>query len=762
MKLNYSHKTILLVLCFIVTIISCQTTNIKKGTKSELDLTQFVDPFIGSSGHGHVFVGANVPFGGVQVGPSNFNKGWDWSSSYHYTDSIVKGFTHLNLSGTGMTDLSDFIVMPATGKLKMWAGNQSHPDDAYASFYSKETEAVKPGYYTVVLDDYNIKVELTASERVGMHRYTFPKSKKSRVIIDLSEGNSDITVDTYIKQINETTFEGYRFSKGWAADQREYFTLIISKPVSNFIIYDRNDIIEGTEKKGNYVKGFLEFETSENEVIQVKMGVSPVSSKNALENMKAEIPHWDFDEIVNQADKKWNKELAKITIETPDLSKKKVFYTAMYHTMIAPNLFSDVNGQYRGTDKKVYDNPGFTNYTLFSLWDTYRAAHPLYTIMQPERMSDIVNSMLAIFEQQGKLPVWHLRGNETNTMPGYSAIPVIVDACLKGFEGIDVEKAYNAMKISATGDFEPGIKDLMKYGYIPADHGPESVASAMEYAIADWAISKLAEKLGKTEDAAYFAKRAKAYTQYFNEETGFMRGKLADGSWRTPFDPVSAQHRVNDYCEGNAWQYLWLVPQDPEGLIELLGGDEPYIKKLDELFSMSSEQEKGASIDITGLIGQYAHGNEPSHHTTYMYAYAGAQYKIADNVDYILNELYTDQPDGLSGNEDCGQMSAWYILSSMGFYSVNPANGMYVFGRPLFDKASIKLPENKVFTVESENNNRENIYIQSVTLNGENYTKAFITHKDITKGGTLRFVMGNKPNFAFGKKEEDRPKSKVY
>jgi predicted alpha-1,2-mannosidase len=762
MKLNYSHKIIFLVLGFIVTIISCQTTNIKKDTKNKLDLTQFVDPFIGSSGHGHVFVGANVPFGGVQVGPSNFNKGWDWSSSYHYTDSIVKGFTHLNLSGTGMTDLSDFIVMPATGKLKMWAGNQSHPDDAYASFYSKETEAVKPGYYSVVLDDYNIKVELTASERVGMHRYTFPKSKKSRVIIDLSEGNSDITVDTYIKQINETTFEGYRFSKGWAADQREYFTLIISKPVSSFVIYDRNDKIEGTEKKGNYVKGFLEFETFENEVIQVKMGVSPVSSKNALENMKAEIPHWDFDKIVNQADEKWNKELSKITIETPDLSKKKIFYTAMYHTMIAPNLFSDVNGQYRGTDKKVYDYPGFTNYTLFSLWDTYRAAHPLYTIMQPERMSDIVNSMLAIFEQQGKLPVWHLRGNETNTMPGYSAIPVIVDACLKGFEGIDVEKAYNAMKVSATGDFEPGIKDLMKYGYIPADHGPESVASAMEYAIADWAISKLAEKLGKTEDAIYFAKRAKAYTQYFNEETGFMRGKLADGSWRTPFDPVSAQHRVNDYCEGNAWQYLWLVPQDPEGLIELLGGDEPYIKKLDELFSMSSEQEKGASIDITGLIGQYAHGNEPSHHTTYMYAYAGAQYKIADNVDYILNELYTDQPDGLSGNEDCGQMSAWYILSSMGFYSVNPANGMYVFGRPLFDKASIKLPDNKVFTVESENNNRENMYIQSVTLNGENYTKAFITHKDITKGGTLKFVMGNKPNLAFGKKEEDRPKSKVY
>ncbi|RIA09301.1 putative alpha-1,2-mannosidase [Flavobacteriaceae bacterium MAR_2010_72] len=762
MNLRYLKGLGFLVFGLTVSLLSCQS-NINKKTKGEIQgLTQFVDPFIGSGGHGHVFVGANVPFGGVQVGPSNFYKGWDWSSSYHYTDSIIKGFTHLNLSGTGMTDLSDFIVMPAVGKRKIWAGNQNHPSDAFASFYSKETEVAKPGYYSVKLDDYNIKVELTASERVGMHRYTFPASKQARVIIDLTEGNSDVTVDTYIKQINDTTFEGYRFSKGWAADQREYFTLVLSKPVTNFVLYDRNDKVEGTEKQGTYMKGFLEFETTENEVVYVKMGVSPVSSKNALENIEAEIPHWNFDQIVEIADDKWNKELAKITIETPDLSKKKIFYTAMYHTMIAPNLFSDSNGQYRGTDKKVYDDPGFTNYTLFSLWDTYRAAHPLYTITQPERMSDMINSMLAIFDHQGKLPVWHLRGNETNTMPGYSAIPVVVDACLKGFEGIDVEKAYNAMKISATGDFEPGVKDLMEFGYIPADHGPESVASAMEYAIADWAISKLAEKLGKTEDAAYFAKRAKAYTQYFDEETRFMRGKLADGSWRTPFNPVSAQHRVNDYCEGNAWQYLWLVPQDPEGLIELLGGDKLYIEKLDQLFNMSSELDKGASIDITGMIGQYAHGNEPSHHTTYMYAYAGAQYKIADKVNYILNELYTDKPDGLSGNEDCGQMSAWYVLSSMGFYSVNPANGMYVFGRPLFDKASIKLTENKVFTVETENNSKENIYIQSVTLNGENHTKSFITHKEILKGGTLKFVMGNKPNKEFGKKDEDRPKSKVY
>ena len=780
MKLNNLNKILLLVLSITIITISCQSNDNEKVVGSDLNLTQFVDPFIGSGGHGHVFVGANVPFGGIQLGPSNFFKGWDWTSSYHNSDSIVKGFTHLHLSGTGCSDLGEFNIMPTVGKLKTWSGGnqtkipgivedawylnygEKKPDEAYASLYSKETEVAKPGYYSVKLDDYDIGVELTASERVGMHRYTFPEAKEARIIIDLSEANDDITVDSYIKQINETTFEGYRFSKGWAEDQREYFTLVVSKPVTNFVLYDGNEKVKDTKKQGNYIKGFLEFETTKNEVIIVKMGLSPVSSKNALENIETEIPHWDFDKVAEQANVKWNKELSKITIETPDLSKKKIFYTAMFHTMIAPNLFNDVNGDYRGTDKKVYSNPGFDNYTLFSLWDTYRALHPLLTITQPDRVSDIINSMLLIFEQQGKLPIWHLRGSETNTMPGYSAIPVIVDACLKGFEGIDLEKAFHAIKSTATGDFEPGVKDLMKYGYIPADHGPESVASAMEYAISDWAISKLAEKLGKTEDAEYFAKRAKGYAQYFDQETRFMRGKLADGSWRTPFDPVSAQHRVNDYCEGNAWQYLWMVPQDPEGLIELLGGDAPFIEKLDQLFNMSSEQEEGASIDITGLIGQYAHGNEPSHHTTYMYAYSGAQYKTADKVDYILNELYTDSPDGLTGNEDFGQMSAWYILSSMGFYSVNPASGMYVFGRPLLDKATIQLPNKKTFVIESKNNSKENRYIQSITLNGENYTKAFITHKDIINGGDLKFVMGDKPNLEFGKKDEDRPKSKVY
>ena len=746
----------------ILALVIISVWSFTKPFNSNKDLIEYVDPFIGSGGHGHVFVGATVPFGGVQVGPTNFNKGWDWSSSYHHTDSIVKGFCHLNVSGTGMSDLGELTIMPATGELKYNAGNQDNHMSGYSSLYRKNTEINTVGYYKVDLERYDINVELTASERVGFHRYTYPNSDNSRVIIDLGEGSADRPTETYLKKIDDTTFEGYRFSSGWARDQREYFTLVISKPVKDFILYDGGNKHDTDELKGEFVKGFLEFETKKNEEIYVKMGVSTVSSKNALENLNAEIPHWDFDKVKLEAENKWNQELSKINIKTEDLKRKRVFYTAMYHTMIAPNLYQDVNGEYRGTDKVVYKDTTFTNYTLFSLWDTYRAAHPLYTITHPERVSDMVNSMLKIFDHQGKLPIWHLRGNETNTMPGYSGIPVVIDASMKGFEGIDLEEVFEAVKESATGDHEPGVKKLMELGYIPGDYMVESVASSMEYAIGDWAIAQLAKKLNKDEDYNYFMKRSKAYKEYFDNETRFMRGKLTDGSWRNPFDPVRAEHRVNDYCEGNAWQYLWLVPQDPEGLIELLGGDEKYTEKLDELFSMSSELGEEASMDITGMIGQYAHGNEPSHHTTYMYAYSGQPYKIADKVRYINNELYTDKPDGLSGNEDCGQMSAWHIFSSLGFYPVNPSNGAYVFGSPLFEEASIVLPENKKFTIIAKENSDQNIYIQSVELNGKDYKYSYITHKDIVKGGELIFNMGPKPNKNFGKEKEFRPQSIVY
>ena len=755
--LNLKNISAVIALIIIIIIISFSFISIKPN-----DYIKYVDPFIGSGGHGHVFVGANVPFGGVQVGPTNFNKGWDWSSSYHYSDSIVKGFCHLNVSGTGMSDLGELTVMPATGELKINAGTQDRHLKGYASLYSKDKESASPGYYQVMLDRYDIKVELTATERSGLHKYTFPKSSESRIIIDLGEGSADRPTDTYLRQINDTLFEGYRFSSGWASDQREFFSLVVSKPVKDFIIYNNGRKVKASEKKGVFLKGFLEFSTKKNEVIYLKMGVSPVSSSNGLDNLMTEIPGWDFDRVLKDAEYKWNKELSKINIKTKDKAKKRVFYTAMYHSMIAPNIFQDLNGEYRGTDKKVYKDTSFTNYTLFSLWDTYRAAHPLYTITHPERVSDMVNSMVKIFEQQGKLPVWHLRGNETNTMPGYSAIPVVVDACLKGFEGIDLEKVYAAVKESATGDHEPGVKDLMKYGYIPSDYMAESIASTMEYAIADWGIAQLAAKLNKPKDYEYFLNRSKSYKNYFDPETKFMRGKMADGSWRTPFDPKSAQHRVNDYCEGNAWQYLWLTPQDPEGLIELLGGDKGFTTKLDQLFSISSDLEEGSSMDITGLIGQYAHGNEPSHHTTYMYAYAGEQYKIPKNVRYITTNLYSDKPDGLSGNEDCGQMSSWYIFSSMGFYPVNPSNGAYVFGSPLFDQVDLNLGNGKSMKIIAENNSDTNIYIQQVTLNGAEHKYSYITHKDLVQGGVLRFVMGSTPNLDFGKDHKYRPKSMVY
>jgi len=745
-KLNLS-KILISALTLSLGIISCQTKE-KQHIAINSNPVQFVDPTIGSGGHGHVFVGASVPFGSIQLGPNNITMEWDWCSGYHHSDTTIIGFAHTHLSGTGIGDLGDILMMPVSSVNNYKVENLSA--QARLSPFSHKSETVKASRYTVHLDKYDIDVELTASERVGFQKYQFNKAGDSQIIIDLERGIGWDKLDkAQLKKIDDYTLAGYRFSKGWSKDQRIYFVNKFSKKIKDFKQVGKNAEYTVVNFEGN------------GELL-VKTAISPVGTDGAINNMKAEIPDWDFEKVVADANTKWNKELNKIQIKTNNKKDLRTFYTACYHSMIAPSLFNDHNKDYRGTDKKHYENVDFNNYSVFSLWDTYRAAHPLFTITQSDRVSDMVNSMLKIYEQQGKLPVWHLMGSETNTMVGYSAIPVVVDACLKGIKGIDYELAYKALKTTAMGDFEPGIKEMMELGYIPADAMHESVAMAMEYAISDWTISKFAERLNKDDDALYFAKRAEAYRNYFDSSDKFMKGKMKDGSWRTPFNPYSAQHRVNDYCEGNAWQYLWLVPQNPEGLIEIMGGEKPFISKLDSLFSISSELEEGASNDITGLIGQYAHGNEPSHHTTYLYAYAGEQYKTADKVQYIMNDLYSDQIDGLCGNEDCGQMSAWYIMSSMGIYPVNPSNGAYVFGSPLFDEASINLSENKQFNIQAKNNSKTNIYIQSVSLNGEDYSKSFITHKDILKGGTLVFKMGPKPNKAFGKNMEDRPKSIVY
>lgn len=728
----------------------------KKETFVESKSVASVDPYIGSGGHGHVFVGASVPYGAVQTGPTNIVKGWDWCSGYHYSDSVLIGFSQMHLSGTGIGDLGDVLVMPYTGKVRTNRGTQEDPTSGYGSHYSHKGETVRPGYYAVQLNDYNIKAELTASERVALHRYTFPKDQQANIIIDLKEGIGwDAPVETFIRQVDEYTLEGYRYSKGWAEDQRLWFAIKSSVPVKQFLVFDGDTQQTGNSVKSKTAKGVIVFDKSPGQVM-LKVGISPVSSENALANIKAEIPGWDFANVVNSANAKWDKELSKVKIETKDEAARRVFYTALYHTMIDPALFNDHDGSYRGTDKKVYPNPGFDNYSVFSLWDIYRSCAPLSTILHPDKVNSFVNSMLAIYKQQGKLPIWHLNGNETNCMVGYHAVPPIVDAYLKGYTGFNAEDAFAAMKASSTRD-DLGVKYVKELGYIPADKEYESVSKALEYAIDDWCIAAMAKKMGKTADYEYYKKRAGYYKNYFDSSIRFVRPRMSDGSFKTPYDPFNSIHEKGDFTEGNGWQYTWLVPQDVEGLIHLMGGDDAFTRKLDSLFTAKGDMGAEASSDISGLIGMYAHGNEPSHHVTYMYPFAGYQWKTAEKVRQVMKEFYFDKPDGLAGNEDCGAMSSWYVFSSLGFYPENAASGVYVLGSPLFDKATINVGGGKTFTVQAIGNSPENIYIQSVTLNGKPYSKSFITHQDVIKGGTMVVKMGNKPNYDFGKAAADRP-----
>jgi predicted alpha-1,2-mannosidase len=760
-----AYKNIILLACVLLFInlkgYSQHTTVSKQHLKAPEKLTKYVDPYIGTGFHGHVFVGANVPFGAVQLGPTNISQGWDWCSGYHISDSTIVGFQHTHLSGTGIGDLGDISFMPTNGPVKVFKGTLQDPKSGYFSLFNHQDEVVKPGYYSVKLKRYGISVRLSASKRVGFHEYTYPASAQSHLIIDLQEGIGwDQPAETFIKLVNNHTIEGYRFSKGWAADQRIYFTAVLSKPIKDFAVYDSTALKQGVILKAQKVKGVITFSTGNGEKVFVKVGISPVSSANALLNINQEIPGWDFNKVVTGADKAWNIELQKIRIKADSLSQLKKFYTAMYHTMIAPSIFNDVNGDYRGTDKKIHKHASFTNLTTFSLWDTYRANNPLYTIIQPERVSDMINTMLAIYQQQGSLPVWHLMSNETNCMVGNSAVAVIADAYLKGFKGFDAKLAYQAVKSTQMQD-QRGLKYVKELGYIPADSTTQSVAMGLEYAIDDWCTSQMALKMGNTADYRYFSKRAKYYRNYFDKQTGFMRGKLSATQWRAPFSPFESRHEKDDYTEGNAWQYTWLVPQDVEGLIALQGGEQQFIKKLDSLFIVKGDLGKEHSPDISGLIGQYAHGNEPSHHIAYLYAYAGQPWKTAEKTRYILDNFYTAKPDGIIGNEDVGQMSAWYVLSAMGFYPANPANGVYVFGSPVINEATLNVGKGKKFHITVKNNSAVNKYIQSITLNGADYKKSFLSHRDIVKGGQLVIIMGNKPGNTWGIATVNRPVSNV-
>lgn len=736
-----NKKSLLFVPVLSLCLASCGSS--QKGQEME-DLTQFVDPRIGTGGHGHVFYGANVPYGFIQLGPTSIPQSWDWVSGYHVSDSTVIGFPHTHLSGTGIGDLHDINVMPVVGEVTYSRGDASSYETGLWSYSDRSKEVVTPGYYRTHLSRYNVDVELTATKRVGFHKYTFLGNESPAIVFDMVNGGCwDKTTEAVIRVVNDSTVSGYRYSKGWADDQCVFFRAEFSRKFDNVEFIVNDSVKEGDMAKGAQLFARVNFAAGNQEPVYMKVALSPTSEEGAQLNMQTELSGWDFEKTIADAKAAWNKELNKVKVYTTDEASKKIFYTSLYHTLFAPSEFCDVNGDYYGADKQMHKDEGFVNYTTFSLWDTYRAAQPLMTILHPEKMSDIINTMLHIHQQQGKLPVWHLMGCETNCMVGNPGVPVVADAILKDIKGFDTELAFKALKESSMLP-ERGMEHRIEYRFIPADKMTEAIAYDMEYAIADWTVAQAAQKLGKQEDYEYFLKRSKSYKNYFDASTGFMRGKMLDGSWRTPFSPYASSHREDDYCEGNAWQYTWLVPHDVEGLVECFGSKEAFVNKLDSLFLANGDMGEASSPDISGLIGQYAHGNEPSHHTVYLYTLVGQPWKTADRIKEILHTMYTDQPDGLSGNEDVGQMSAWYILSSFGFYQVEPAGGKFVFGYPNFDKVEITVPAGK-FVIERENKGQQNNYIQGIVLNGTEYKKPWIEYADIMKGGELKFLMGDEP-----------------
>ncbi len=699
-----------LVVCFSATAVAATVQN----------LTQYVNQYVGTGGHGHTFMGANVPFGLVQLGPTEPTRGWDWCSGYYYDDDELIGFGHMHLSGTGIGCLGDVAFLPVKD-FKQTSTRFKH-----------EAEKVHPGYYSLQLTDPNVLVELTATERCGFHRYTFKDGAKAQLALDLSQCIGwDKLNDCLLTQESTTRLTGFRRSNGWAADRRIYFSIDFSQPVTVHRLDSMERVVVSV---ADNTKPLL-----------VKVALSPVSIDKAKLNMQAEMAGWDFDATVKAADDAWNRELARIEIQTNDQTKKRVFYTAMYHLMTSCSKFNDVDREYRGADGKVH-KADFTNYTTLSLWDTYRAAHPLMTVAFPEMQRDFAQTFLNIYKQQGRLPVWHLMGSETDCMVGNPGAIVLADLTMKGFVE-DKELALKALKATQMKDIR-SLGLLKEHGYIPWNLEPENetVAKALEYCAADDGVAKVAKLLGKVDDYNYFFNRSRSYKKYYDPETRFMRAVGTDGKFRLPFNPFFAEHRTNDYTEGNAWQYTFLVPHDVKGLINLFGSDKAFMSKLDSLFFVEGWAGDNASPDMSGMTGQYAHGNEPSHHVIYMYNYAGRPDKAAPLLRKMLNEMYLDQPDGLSGNEDVGQMSAWYILSSVGLYQVDPVGGRFVIGSPLFDKATVNVGAGKTFTVVAKNNSDRNIYVQSARLNGKALKNSYIEFNDIRHGGTLELVMGPKPS----------------
>ncbi|WP_034259667.1 GH92 family glycosyl hydrolase [Altibacter lentus] len=722
-------------------LISCKHTSSVTISKKEKSLLSYVNPFIGTGGHGHTYPGATLPFGMMQLSPDTRLDGWDGCSGYHYSDTYIYGFSHTHLSGTGVSDYGDILLMP-TNEINFHNGADGKK--GYRAPFSHSNETASPGYYHVILDSTNIEVALTVTKRAGMHKYTFPSSENQFVILDLE--HRDKLLGHTLSQLSRTEFNGYRFSEAWAKDQRLYFHIKFSHPVT--VTYPPNKGISPT-------KAAFQVENPENEVVVVSVGISAVDIEGAQKNLDAEIADKDFEQLKREAESVWEKQLEKIVIETENDTHNINFYTALYHTMVAPNLYQDVDGRYRGMDLKIHQTSAFDYYTVFSLWDTYRATHPLYTLIEQERTNHFINTFLAKYDEGGILPIWDLSGNYTGCMIGYHAVPVIADAYLKGIRGFDAEKAFAAMKHSAMQD-RLGLASYKSFGFIPVEAESESVSKTLEYAYDDWTIAQMAKALGKEADEKLFFERAQYYKNSFNPKTNFMQGRFRN-TWFAPFDPFEVNF---NYTEANAWQYSLYVPQDIAGLITLMGGKKIFSNHLDTLFETTSTTSGRDQADITGLIGQYAHGNEPSHHMAYLYNFVNQPYKTQEKIHEILTSLYHNSPDGISGNEDCGQMSAWYVLSSLGFYPVTPGSNQYIIGTPLFEKATMHFENGNQFTITATNHSPKHKFIASATLNGDPLTRSYLWHEELIKGGDLRFEMTDTPS-NWATKDNEIPKTEI-
>lgn len=750
-------KLCMLLLASGIGLFSCAEKDLPK------EYTDSVNVFIGTGGHGHTFPGATLPHGMVQLSPDTRLFGWDACSGYYYDDTSIMGFTHTHLSGTGIGDYGDILFMPVVGEKPLIAGTAENPDEGYRSRFSHEQESARPGYYQVLLQDDSINVELTATLRAGLHRYTYPKASDARLIVDMEptiHGHQHPV--TQIRVVNDSTIAGMKYTVGWAKRHYVYFYAVFSSPFDYKLYSGTEYQSDSTSVTVNTAKAVMSFRNlpADGRVL-AKVGISSVDEEGARLNVEAEIPNWDFEGVMKQANTAWNEALGKIDIETSDNDSRTVFYTSLYHAFIQPSLASDVDGRYRTMGHEIKQDASYTNYTVFSLWDTFRAAHPLYTIVTPEQNQAFIRSLLRKYDEGGILPKWELASNETGTMIGYHAVSVIADAMMKKQCDFDVKKALEACIRSSVYD-TTGVTPMMdrqilngklmpvsiKYknelGYIPCDKIGGSVSQGLEFAYNDWLIAQMMKEHNRKDLYDKYMELSRNYRNYFDPETKLMRGRLSDGSWITPFDPASVQ-RPSNYVEGNAWQWAWFVPQDVEGLMELVGGQKSFEAHLDTLFTTSSELtgDPNAAADVTGMIGQYAHGNEPSHHIPYLYNYAGAPRKTQALVDHILRTLYHNDPNGLSGNEDVGQMSAWYALSAMGFYSFCPGRPVYEIGRPIFDKVTIHLSNGKDFVIQAKNNSVENKYIRSMKLNGEELAKPRFSHFDLMKGGELIFEMEN-------------------